>query len=93
MRNNVVPLSFASGIIQLTDITSLRLYYLSFIRIGVSLLTIEESNFHGELSTMKKRNIVIHILRFIVLLIMIGTFAAVASVRTHKSTDEYKEKS
>ncbi len=41
---------------------------------------------------MKKINIVMHILRFILLLIMIGTFAAVSSVRTNKSTDEYKEK-
>jgi len=41
---------------------------------------------------MKKRNIVIHILRFIVLLIMIGTLAAFTTVRTHKNTCEYKEK-
>ncbi len=41
---------------------------------------------------MKKRNIVTHFLRFIVLLIMIGTLAAFTSVRTHKSTGEYKEK-
>jgi len=41
---------------------------------------------------MKKRNIVIHILRFIVLLIMLGTFAAFTTIRAHKSTEEYKEK-
>jgi hypothetical protein len=29
----IVPLSFARGIIQLTDITSLRLQYLSFIKL------------------------------------------------------------
>ena len=39
---------------------------------------------------MKKRNIVIH---FLVLLMMIATFAACASTRTHESTGEYVDDS
>jgi osmotically-inducible protein OsmY len=39
---------------------------------------------------MKKRNIVIH---FLVILVMIGTFAACASTRTHESTGEYVDDS
>jgi osmotically-inducible protein OsmY len=39
---------------------------------------------------MKKRNIVIH---FLVLLMMIATFAACASTRTHESAGEYVDDS
>ena len=39
---------------------------------------------------MKKRNIVIH---FLVILMMIATFAACASTRTHESTGEYVDDS
>ncbi len=39
---------------------------------------------------MKKRNIVIH---FLVLLMLIATFAACASTRTHESTGEYVDDS
>ena len=39
---------------------------------------------------MKKRNIVIH---FLVILMMIVTFAACASTRTHESTGEYVDDS
>jgi len=39
---------------------------------------------------MKKRNIVIH---FLVILMMIATFAACAATRTHESTGEYVDDS
>jgi len=42
---------------------------------------------------VKKRNIVIHFLRFLVLLILIATFAACASTRTHESASEYVDDS
>jgi osmotically-inducible protein OsmY len=39
---------------------------------------------------MKKRNIVIHSLGFLILIVMMtGTFAACASTRTHQSAGEY----
>ncbi len=42
---------------------------------------------------MKKRNIVIHCLHFLVLFVLIATFAACASTRTHESTGEYVDDS
>jgi hypothetical protein len=44
-------------------------------------------------TAMKKRNIVIHCLHFLVLLVLIATFAACASTRTHESTGEYVDDS
>ena len=48
------------------------------------------TNLQRGVTTMKKRNIVIH---FLVLLMMIATFAACASTRTHESTGEYVDDS
>ena len=42
---------------------------------------------------MKKRNIIIHFLRFLVIVMLIATFAACASTRTRESTGEYVDDS
>ena len=48
------------------------------------------TNLQRGVTAMKKRNIVIH---FLVLLMLIATFAACASTRTHESTGEYVDDS
>ena len=42
---------------------------------------------------MKKRNVVIHFLRFLILVTLIATFAACAGTRTQESTGEYVDDS
>jgi hypothetical protein len=49
--------------------------------------------FTGGVTAMKKRNIVIHFLRFLVILILIATFAACGSTRTDESAGEYVDDS
>jgi hypothetical protein len=56
----------------------------------VSQSTISQSNLQGGITAMKKRNYVIHCL---VLLMLIATFTACASTRTHESTGEYVDDS
>jgi hypothetical protein len=49
-----------------------------------------QSNLQEGVTAMKKRNIVIH---FLVLLMLIATFAACAATRTHESTGEFVDDS
>jgi steroid 5-alpha reductase family enzyme len=52
-----------------------------------------QQTYQRGVTVMKKRNIVIHCLRFLVLLILIATLAACASTSTRESTGEYVDDS
>jgi hypothetical protein len=74
----------------------LRIFRNSYIAIwivageGEVFGTISQSNLQIGVIVMKKKNIVIH---FLVLLMLIATFAACAATRTHESSGEFVDDS
>jgi hypothetical protein len=74
----------------------LRIFRSSYIAIwivageGEVFGTISQSNLQIGVIVMKKKNIVIH---FLVLLMLIATFAACAATRTHESSGEFVDDS
>jgi hypothetical protein len=59
----------------------------------ISQSVIYQSNLQRGAIIMKKKNIVIRFIMFIMLIATVGTFAACASTRTHESTGEYVDDS